>query len=59
MSGNKVLRARKVEGGSERGQLYHKRLLDAIRHRDSEAARQAMYAHLRRVHQDAGIAPAS
>lgn len=47
-----------VEGGPERGQLYHKRLLDAIRHRDPEAARQAMYAHLRQVRQDAGIAPA-
>ncbi len=49
----------KVEGGPERGQLFHKRLLDAIRHRDPEAARQAMYAHLRQVRQDAGVAPAS
>jgi len=48
-----------VEGGPERGQLSHKRLLDAIRHHDPEAARQAMHAHLRQVRQDAGIAPAS
>src|SRR6266566_7213011 len=45
-----------VEGGPVRGQLSHKRLLDAIRHRDPEAARQAMCAHLEQVRQDAGIA---
>src|SRR5216684_2689887 len=33
-----------VEGGTVRGQLNHKRLLDAIRHHDPEAARQAMCA---------------
>lgn len=47
-----------VEGGPVRGQLNHKRLLDAIRHHDPEAARQAMCAHLRQVRQDAGIAAA-
>jgi DNA-binding FadR family transcriptional regulator len=47
-----------VEGGTVRGQLNHKRLLDAIRHHDPEAARQAMCAHLQQVRQDAGIAPA-
>jgi DNA-binding FadR family transcriptional regulator len=47
-----------VEGGPVRGQLYHKRLLDAIRRRDPEAARQAMCAHLLQVRQDGGFAPA-
>lgn len=47
-----------VEGGPVRGQLNHKRLLDAIRHHDPEAARQAMCDHLQQVRQDAGIAPA-
>jgi len=48
-----------VDGGPERGPLYHKDFLNAIRHHDPEAARQAMDAHLRQVRQDAGIAPAS
>ena len=40
-------------GGPERGQLHHKRLLNAVAQRDPEAARQAMTAHLLQVREDA------
>ncbi|MFY9646578.1 MAG: FadR/GntR family transcriptional regulator [Terriglobales bacterium] len=42
----------KVEGGPERGQFHHKRILAAVEQRDPEAARQAMRAHLHQVLQD-------
>jgi GntR family transcriptional repressor for pyruvate dehydrogenase complex len=42
----------KVEGGPERGQYHHKRILEAIEHRDSQGARDAMRAHLRQVRED-------
>ena len=35
-----------VDGGPERGQYHHKRILEAIEHRDPEDARDAMQAHL-------------
>ena len=38
-----------VDGGPERGQYHHKRILAAIEQRDSEAAREAMRAHLQQV----------
>src|SRR5438132_13993776 len=38
-----------VEGGPERGQYHHKRILEAIEHRDPLGARDAMKAHLRQV----------
>jgi GntR family transcriptional regulator, transcriptional repressor for pyruvate dehydrogenase complex len=38
-----------VDGGPERGQFHHKRILAAIEQRDSEAARDAMRAHLQQV----------
>jgi GntR family transcriptional repressor for pyruvate dehydrogenase complex len=41
-----------VEGGPERGQYHHKRILDAIEHRDSTGAREAMKAHLKQVRAD-------
>jgi GntR family transcriptional repressor for pyruvate dehydrogenase complex len=41
-----------VEGGPERGQYHHKRILEAIEHRDSQGAREAMRAHLRQVRED-------
>jgi GntR family transcriptional repressor for pyruvate dehydrogenase complex len=41
-----------VEGGPQRGQYHHKRILAAIEHRDSDAAREAMRAHLQQVLQD-------
>ncbi|MGH9699644.1 MAG: FadR/GntR family transcriptional regulator [Candidatus Acidiferrales bacterium] len=44
----------KVDGGPERGQYHHKRILEAIEHRDPAGAREAMQSHLRQVRQDSG-----
>jgi GntR family transcriptional repressor for pyruvate dehydrogenase complex len=41
-----------VDGGPERGQAHHKRILDAIEHRDPRKAREAMQDHLRQVRED-------
>jgi len=41
-----------VDGGPERGQYHHKRILEAVEHRDSQGAREAMRAHLRQVRSD-------
>jgi GntR family transcriptional regulator, transcriptional repressor for pyruvate dehydrogenase complex len=41
-----------VKGGPERGQYHHKRIFDAIEHRDPQGAREAMRAHLRQVRED-------
>jgi GntR family transcriptional repressor for pyruvate dehydrogenase complex len=38
-----------VDGGPERGQFHHKRILAAILKSDPEAAREAMRAHLQQV----------
>jgi GntR family transcriptional regulator, transcriptional repressor for pyruvate dehydrogenase complex len=38
-----------VDGGPERGQYHHKRILAAIEQHDPEAAREAMRAHLKQV----------
>lgn len=48
------LRTFHVEGGPERGQYHHKRILEAVEHRDSQGAREAMRAHLRQVREDSG-----
>jgi GntR family transcriptional repressor for pyruvate dehydrogenase complex len=45
-----------VEGGPERGQFHHKRILDAIERRDPELAREAMRNHLRQVREDSTAA---
>lgn len=45
-----------VPGGPERGQVYHKTLLDAVERRDIELARTAMRAHLAQVSVDVGAA---
>jgi GntR family transcriptional regulator, transcriptional repressor for pyruvate dehydrogenase complex len=42
----------RVEGGPERGQYHHKRILEAIENRDPVGAREAMRAHLRQVRDD-------
>jgi GntR family transcriptional regulator, transcriptional repressor for pyruvate dehydrogenase complex len=42
----------KVEGGPERGQYHHKRILEAVENHDSSGARDAMRAHLRQVRDD-------
>ena len=46
------LRIFKVAGGPERGQIHHKRILEAVERRDSERARDAMRAHLEQVRED-------
>ena len=48
------LRIFRVEGGPERGQYHHKRILAAIESRDPEKARAAMRAHLTQVGEDSG-----
>ena len=48
-----------VDGGPERGQVHHKRILDAMERRDSRGAREAMQAHLRQVREDSHNAPGS
>ena len=42
----------RVEGGPQRGQRHHKRILQAIESRDPEAARTEMEAHLKQVKKD-------
>ena len=46
------LRIFRVPGGPERGQVHHKRILDAVEKRDAEKARQAMREHLEQVRDD-------
>lgn len=41
-----------TKGGLQRGQVHHKKILDAIMHRDPQAARQAMQNHLSQVRKD-------
>ncbi len=41
-----------VDGGPQRGQIHHKRILETIIHRDAQGAREAMRAHLQQVRED-------
>jgi GntR family transcriptional repressor for pyruvate dehydrogenase complex len=41
-----------IDGGPERGQYHHKRILEAIERGDPQGARDAMCAHLRQVRED-------
>ena len=43
------------EGGPQRGQVHHKRILEAMERRDPEMARSAMRAHLEQVRQDSQV----
>lgn len=45
-----------VDGGAERGQYHHKRILDAVKEHNPASAREAMQAHLAQVRQDSGAA---
>jgi GntR family transcriptional repressor for pyruvate dehydrogenase complex len=45
-----------VPGGPQRGQVHHRRILDAVAARDPAGARQAMLAHLRQVRDDSRAA---
>jgi DNA-binding FadR family transcriptional regulator len=46
------LRIFRVPGGPERGQIHHKRILEAVERHDSARARDAMRAHLGQVRED-------
>jgi len=46
------IRIFKVDGGPERGQFHHKRILETIERRDADGAREAMRAHLKQVRED-------
>jgi len=46
------LRTYYIDGGPERGQYHHRRILEAIECRDPQRARDAMCAHLRQVRED-------
>jgi GntR family transcriptional repressor for pyruvate dehydrogenase complex len=41
-----------VEGGPQRGQIHHKRILAAMERKDPETARAAMRSHLEQVRED-------
>lgn len=51
------LRISLVEGGPERGQRYHRSILEAIERHDAHAARAAMQAHLWQVREDSRKSP--
>lgn len=51
------MRIFQTEGGPERGQYHHRRILRAVENRDAEKARQYMRAHLKQVRQDSSAAP--
>lgn len=46
----------RVEGGPERGQFHHKRILAAVEGRNAEGAREAMRDHLQQVVGDSDVA---
>jgi GntR family transcriptional regulator, transcriptional repressor for pyruvate dehydrogenase complex len=46
------LRIFKVPGGPERGQIHHKRILEAVERHDAQKARDAMRAHLAQISED-------
>jgi GntR family transcriptional regulator, transcriptional repressor for pyruvate dehydrogenase complex len=52
------LRIFSVPGGPERGQVHHKRILEAMERRDAQKAREAMKAHLEQVREDSHTATA-
>lgn len=41
-----------VDGGLDRGQFHHKKILDAVMRHDAQAARKAMQDHLQQVRED-------
>jgi GntR family transcriptional repressor for pyruvate dehydrogenase complex len=47
----------RVEGGPERGQHHHRRILEAIERHDPQGARAAMQAHLSQVREDSHHTP--
>jgi GntR family transcriptional repressor for pyruvate dehydrogenase complex len=51
------LQISRVEGGPERGQQYHRSILEAIERHDPQGARAAMQAHLWQVREDSRNTP--
>jgi GntR family transcriptional regulator, transcriptional repressor for pyruvate dehydrogenase complex len=51
------IRIFEVEGGPDRGQVHHRRILEAVETRNPVKARDAMRAHLRQVRADSSVAP--
>lgn len=49
------LRIFRVPGGPERGQVHHKKILEAVERRDPEKAREAMREHLAQVRHDSAV----
>jgi GntR family transcriptional repressor for pyruvate dehydrogenase complex len=49
----------KVEGGPQRGQAHHRRILSMIEKRDPEKSREAMRAHLKQVSADSSSSGAT
>ena len=52
------MRIFRVDGGPMRGQYHHKKILEAVEHKDSSGAREAMRAHLQQVREDSASLPA-
>jgi len=48
-----------TKGGLQRGQIHHKKILDAVTRGDAQAARQAMQDHLKQVRKDSKASPAN
>jgi GntR family transcriptional repressor for pyruvate dehydrogenase complex len=46
------MRAATVEGALERGQPYHKQIIEAVKNRDEVAARETMRSHLKQIRSD-------
>ncbi len=46
-----------ADGGLQRGQMHHKKILEAVTRRDPKAARTAMRDHLQQVREDSEASP--
>jgi DNA-binding FadR family transcriptional regulator len=46
------IRAASVKGGLERGQPYHKIIIEAVKRNDAKSARDSMRAHLDQIRKD-------
>ena len=44
-----------VDGGPERGQYHHKKILEAVEQRSVDQSREAMRAHLQQVREDSSV----
>lgn len=47
-----------THGGSQRGQSHHKKIIEAVRSHDPDAAREAMRQHMAQIRQDSEASPA-